>query len=163
MSDKLKYTDALADYVLANGIASASLRPMAKAAGTSDRMLVYHYGSKSGVMEAALSEIARRNMAQLEAALPPQPMPAEQLMSVLGMVAKSGAFDQVFAVFFELAALALRGDETAYAVGHTVAFHFHDWIRTRLTEPDRALELLAAVEGWGMLTGLGLDAPFPSG
>ena len=163
MSEKLKYTDALADYVLAHGIAAASLRPMAKAAGTSDRMLVYHYGSKAGVMEAALTEIAQRNMAQLEAALPPEPLAAAQLMQILGLVAQSGAFDQVYAVFFELSALALRGDETAKTVGHAVASHFKSWIEARLTEPERALDLLGAVEGWGMLNGLGLDAPFPTG
>ncbi|MEM9600807.1 MAG: TetR/AcrR family transcriptional regulator [Pseudomonadota bacterium] len=163
MTQKLKYTDALADFVLAHGIGAASLRPMAKAAGTSDRMLVYHYGSKAGVLEAALNEIAQRNMQALEAALPPKPLPAERLMSVLGMVAQSGQFDPVYAVFFELSALALRGDESAKAIGHSVATHFLNWTALRLTEPERAPELLAAVEGWGMLNGLGLDVPFPNG
>lgn len=163
VTEKLKYTDALADFVLAHGVSAASLRPMAKAAGTSDRMLVYHYGSKAGVIEAALREIATRNMQDLEAALPPKPLPAKDLMAVLGMVAQSGQFDPVYAVFFELAALALRGDESAKSIGHAVATHFLDWTRLRLTEPERAPELLAAVEGWGMLNGLGLDVPFPSG
>ena len=36
----------LAEHVLKNGLNNASLRPMAKAAGTSDRMLIYHFGSK---------------------------------------------------------------------------------------------------------------------
>lgn len=163
MSEKRKYTDALADYVLMHGIAAVSLRPMAKAAGTSDRMLVYHYGSKAGVIEAALQEIATRNMSALEAALPPNPLPASQLLSVLEAVARSKAFDPVYAVFFELSAMALRGDETAKTIGHSVASHFRDWIAARITEPERAVELLAAVEGWGMLNGLGLDVPFPTG
>lgn len=163
MSDKIKYTDALADYVLRHGIATASLRPMAKAAGTSDRMLVYHYGSKAGVMEAALTEIARRNVQSLEAALPPVPLPAKDLMAALGMVAQSGVFDQVFAVFFELAAMSLRGDEAAKAIGHPAVAHFMDWTKARLTDPERAPELLGAVEGWGVLKGLGLDVPFPTG
>ncbi|MEL6686596.1 MAG: TetR/AcrR family transcriptional regulator [Pseudomonadota bacterium] len=163
MTDKIKYTDALADYMLTHGISAVSLRPMAKAAGTSDRMLVYHYGSKAGVIEAALQEIAQRNMAALEAALPPERLPAGQLLSVLEAVARSKAFDPVYAVFFELSAMALRGDETAKATGHAVASHFLNWIADRITEPERAGELLASVEGWGMLNGLGLDVPFPTG
>jgi AcrR family transcriptional regulator len=158
-----KYAGPLADYVLEHGIAAASLRPMAKMAGTSDRMLIYHYGSKSGVMEAALNEIARRNFETLEAALPPQPLPAQQLLGFLGVIAESGAFDQTYAVFFELAALALRGDEMAKSVGLSVALHFKGWIEARITEPERALELLGAVEGWGLLNALGLDVPFPTG
>ena len=163
MTEKLKYTDALADYVLANGIAGSSLRPLAKSAGTSDRMLVYHYGSKAGVMEAALREIAQRNMAALEAALPPIPLPADQLMPMIGAAMESGMFSQSIAVFLELASSALRGDAMAKEVGQSIAYHFRDWIAARVTEPDRALELLAAVEGWGVLNALGLDVPFPTG
>ena len=146
-----------------HGIAAASLRPMAKAAGTSDRMLVYHYGSKAGVIEAALQEIARRNMAALDAALPPEARPARELLTILEPIARSDAFEPVYAVFFELASLALRGDETAKRIGQTIALYFRDWIANRITEPERAGELLAAVEGWGMLNGLGLDVPFPTG
>lgn len=163
MNEKVKYTDALADHVLANGIAGSSLRPLAKSAGTSDRMLVYHYGSKAGVMQAALEEIATRNMTALEAALPPVPLPAVQLMQMLGVAMESGLFDQPIAVFLELASNALRGDETAKTIGQRIAYHFRDWIAARLTEPDRALELLASIEGWGVLNALGLDVPFPSG
>lgn len=163
MTEKLKYTDALADYVLANGIAASSLRPLAKSAGTSDRMLVYHYGSKAGVLEAALREIAERNMAALEAALPPIPLPAEQLMPMIGAAMESGMFSQSIAVFLELASKALRGDAVAKEVGQSIAHHFRDWIAARLTEPDRALDLLAAIEGWGVLNALGLDVPFPTG
>ena len=44
----------LAAYVLENGLADVSLRPLAKAAGTSDRMLLYHFGSKEELVAALL-------------------------------------------------------------------------------------------------------------
>jgi AcrR family transcriptional regulator len=157
------YTEALADYVLAFGIAGSSLRPMAKAAGTSDRMLVYHFGSKAGVMETALTRIVERNSAALDAALPPSPLPAEQLMPMIGMAMAGPLFDQSIAVFLELASLAQRGEPTAKAMGFRIASHFHDWLAARLTEPERAGELLCAVEGWALLTAVGLDVAFPSG
>lgn len=42
----------LAAHVLRHGLGSASLRPLAKAAGTSDRMLIYHFGSKDALVAA---------------------------------------------------------------------------------------------------------------
>lgn len=157
------HTEALADYVLAHGIAGSSLRPMAKAAGTSDRMLLYHFGSKAGVMEAALRLIVERNSAALDGALPPFPMPAEQLMPMIGMAMAGPLFDQSIAVFLELASLSKRGDKTAKAMGFGIASHFHGWLAARLTQPERAGELLCAVEGWALLTAVGLDVAFPSG
>lgn len=163
MDISAKYTPALADYVLTHGVSQSSLRPMAKAAGTSDRMLVYHFGSKAGVMNAALNEVARRDKATMDALLPAAPLPASQLMPMIGAVMTSGAFNPSIAVLLELTALAMRGDAAAKKIANTIASDFHDWLAARLTEPDRAMELLAAVEGWGILTGCGLDAPFPSG
>lgn len=163
MTNKIKYTDALADYVLAHGLSASSLRPMAKSAGTSDRMLVYHYGSKSGVLEAALTEIADRNATALDQALPPNPLPANQLLPMIGMAMNTDMFTQSIAVFLEMAALSLRGDKTAQHIGHGIACHFRDWLADRLTEPDRAVSLLAEIEGWAVLTAVGLDVPFPTG
>ena len=53
-------------WVLEHGLAGMSLRPLAKALGTSDRMLVYYFGSKDGLV-AAITEFAGE---QLVAAMP---------------------------------------------------------------------------------------------
>jgi AcrR family transcriptional regulator len=44
-------------YLLAHGVANLSLRPLAEAAGTSPRMLVYHFGSKEGLIAAVMDEV----------------------------------------------------------------------------------------------------------
>ena len=48
----------LAAHVLVHGLGGASLRPLAKAAGTSDRMLIYHVGNKEALLTAALDLLA---------------------------------------------------------------------------------------------------------
>jgi len=48
------------DYFLAHGVAGLSLRPLAAAAGTSARMLVYHFGSKEGLVTAVMDEVRNR-------------------------------------------------------------------------------------------------------
>jgi len=51
---------AVADYLLENGLADLSLRPLASATGTSARMLIYHFGSKERLIVDAMDEIRDR-------------------------------------------------------------------------------------------------------
>jgi AcrR family transcriptional regulator len=56
-----------ADYVLEQGLAGLSLRPLAKALGTSPRMLLYDFESKERLIHEVLAEIRRREASLLEA------------------------------------------------------------------------------------------------
>jgi len=53
------------DYVLQNGLAGLSLRPLAAALGTSTRMLLYDFGSKEQLVTEVLAEARRREAALL--------------------------------------------------------------------------------------------------
>ncbi|GGW37614.1 TetR family transcriptional regulator [Streptomyces lucensis JCM 4490] len=46
--------DRVREYVMRNGLADLSLRPLAKALGTSDRMLLYYFGTKERMVTEAL-------------------------------------------------------------------------------------------------------------
>ena len=70
--DRSLMLDAMADHVLGHGLNTASLRPLAQAAGTSDRMLIYHFGSKDALIAALLEHLAARMAAGLSSALPPR-------------------------------------------------------------------------------------------
>ncbi len=59
----------LAAHVLNNGLGGASLRPLAKAAGTSDRMLIYHFGNKEQLVADLLEHIAGIYSTALDAAM----------------------------------------------------------------------------------------------
>lgn len=52
--------EATADYLLANGVASLSLRPLAAAIGSKARLLVYHFGSREQLLIEAMSLIRAR-------------------------------------------------------------------------------------------------------
>ncbi|WP_330342195.1 TetR/AcrR family transcriptional regulator [Streptomyces sp. NBC_00557] len=47
-------------YVLRNGLSDLSLRPLAQALGTSDRMLLYYFGTKERMIAEALALYERR-------------------------------------------------------------------------------------------------------
>ena len=52
--------DQAIDYVLRHGVADLSLRPLAKALNTNARMLVYHFGSREGLMREILAGLRER-------------------------------------------------------------------------------------------------------
>src|SRR5271154_452143 len=66
--------EPMADHVLSEGLAAATLRPLAAAAGTSDRMLLYYFADKDELLTATLARIATRMTAQLDHAIPIGPL-----------------------------------------------------------------------------------------
>lgn len=57
---KEQLEDAVVNYVLEHGIADLSLRPVAEALGVSAYSLVYHFGSKEGLIAAVMARIEER-------------------------------------------------------------------------------------------------------
>jgi AcrR family transcriptional regulator len=57
--------DAAVEYALSNGIVDLSLREIAAGIGTSHRMLIYHFGSREGLLVDVVREVERRERASL--------------------------------------------------------------------------------------------------
>ncbi len=56
--------DAVVDHFSREGLADQSLRHIAQAVGTSHRMLLYHFGSKDGLLLAVVQEVEARTRAR---------------------------------------------------------------------------------------------------
>ena len=56
--------DRVRAYLIRHGLADLSLRPLARALGTSDRMLLYYFGTKEGMVAEALALDERRPLLQ---------------------------------------------------------------------------------------------------
>ena len=56
---------AVLDHLLGDGQTDASLRALATAAGVSHSLLLYHFGSRDGLMSAVLTECDRRQLGHL--------------------------------------------------------------------------------------------------
>jgi AcrR family transcriptional regulator len=61
-------------YVLEHGLIGLSLRPLAAALGTSDRMLIYHFGSKEGLITDVVA-LANQQLAASLTAVDPATVP----------------------------------------------------------------------------------------
>ncbi|OXM68703.1 TetR/AcrR family transcriptional regulator [Amycolatopsis vastitatis] len=64
-SPRAKLLDAAIDHIAHHGGASKSLRALAADLGTSHRMLIYHFGSKEGLLTAVAREVEARQRAAL--------------------------------------------------------------------------------------------------
>jgi len=80
----------IADHLLANGMKDSSLRQLATAIGTSDRMLLHYFVDKEELMTAALYLVAARLIDILEGTRSNQ-MPYQTLVPHLaGMIKEPG-------------------------------------------------------------------------
>jgi AcrR family transcriptional regulator len=59
-SRRAEWLDAVLRYLLQHGAASASLRPIAAELGTSARVLMFHFKSKEGLLQAVMRELEER-------------------------------------------------------------------------------------------------------
>lgn len=62
-----KLLDQAADYVLSHGVGDLTLRPLAEALRTNARMLIYHFGSREGLMREILARLRERGDARIQA------------------------------------------------------------------------------------------------
>jgi AcrR family transcriptional regulator len=155
--------ERLADHVLANGLSASSLRPLAKAAGTSDRMLLYYFADKAEMMTATLGVIAMRIMAAMDARKAPQPMPFDALLPILLDAMVDEEMWPFMRVWLEIASLSANGDAFYRAVGEQLGRGFLAWGAAQIDAPDEAqrqreaARLLVMAEGMVVLKSIGLD------
>ena len=154
----------LADHVLAHGLAGASLRPLAKAAGTSDRMLLYHFGSKQTLVEALLDHLAERFTQALDTAFPGARAASRQACfeSVIEVTSQP-AFAPFFTLWWDIVGGCARGDETFLAAAGRIMDELLAWVEGHLPEDDPdprtgAKLVLTLIEGAQMLEAVGRAA-----
>jgi AcrR family transcriptional regulator len=154
--------DRLADYVLAHGLAASSLRPLARGAGTSDRMLLYYFADKDAVIAAALGRVAARMVALLDVAAPAAPLGPAALRDHLAPLMQDAAVWPYMRLWLDMAARAAQGDASVRTVGAGIGRSFLDWLARHLDVPtgthaNAAARLLIEIEGTVLLASLGLD------
>lgn len=155
--------ETIADYLLAHGMKGASLRPMAAAVGTSDRMLLHYFKDKEELLTAALLLITQRLISILDSARP-ESMPYQNLMFALAATVKDPNVQPYLRLALELVALAAGGDAAAGETARQIYCHFYEWLASVLKvdqEEDReplASLALATIEGMVLLNAIGLDS-----
>ncbi|MFE6511117.1 TetR/AcrR family transcriptional regulator [Nocardioides sp. NPDC057767] len=100
------WAELATDYVHANGLIGLSLRPLAAELGTSNRVLLYHFGTKDQLVADVLRTSNERSVAEVAAL-----EPSEDLRSAVYDLWAVMEGDRCSRIYVEAAALGLFGRE----------------------------------------------------
>ena len=107
ISPRARLLEAAIDHFGRNGIGDTSLRGIAEALGTSHRMLIYHFGSREGLLAEVTRAVEARQRslmtATYDADLPPLEAAAKYWEETVEATLRYGP------LFFELASHAMQG------------------------------------------------------
>lgn len=151
----------LANHVLEQGLGGASLRPLARAAGTSDRMLLYHFGNKERLIAELLGHIAEIYSAALDMALgDTRPATRRECFEAIMAQAAQPAMQPFMVLWWEIVAGAARGLPGHATAAEEMIARQLDWLVRQMPENDPdpqggARLLLALMEGSLMLGTVG--------
>jgi AcrR family transcriptional regulator len=110
------------DFTARDGIADRSLRELATGAGTSHRMLLYHFGSREGLLAAIVGAIEARQRATMVELAATVTTP-EELMRRLWEQVSSPELRPFVRLFFEVVALTRADLTTAWIDDALAAAH----------------------------------------
>ncbi len=160
---KQSIIEKMAEYILLNGIQKVSLRILAKAIGTSDRMLMHYFKDKEELLTAVLTYISDSFLEILKANQT-EKMPMQILIPFLYQAMKNEMIRPYIRLWLELAALAAHKEEPYYTIGREIYTSYINWIYLAIQvekEEDKehiSAITLAIVEGFVFLDALDHDA-----
>jgi AcrR family transcriptional regulator len=152
--------DLMADHLLAQGLGAASLRLLAAAAGTSDRMLLYYFADKDAILTAVFGRISERFVPLLLGG-DTRPVTPAALRARLWQQFRAEAAQPFLRLYLELCMAACRGEQPhgRVAAGMAEAFLAFAGSQLDVAEEERAVQaalVVAQVDGLLLLDGIGL-------
>ncbi len=150
----------LADYLLKEGLRQTSLRDLARAADTSDRMLLHYFETKDDLMAETMLRITERLMHKLQSGTAVE-LPPSELIAALARMMPSPDLQPYLSLGLELVAAAGGVDSPYRSAARRLFGIFYDWIRasvsvTEETQRDQeAAYVLSVIEGFVVLHNVG--------
>ncbi|MEO1658240.1 MAG: TetR/AcrR family transcriptional regulator [Pseudomonadota bacterium] len=123
-------------HLLNEGLDAANLRALAKAAGTSDRMLLYYFSNKDDLIGTALTRLAEQLSALLDEQIHCEPQPEEVLTETVWTAVCHPDCWPFMVLFVELAVRAHRIGDPFASPAQAIAHHFQTWLADHLAIDD---------------------------
>jgi AcrR family transcriptional regulator len=100
--------DDIVDHLVVKGVGELSLRPLAKAVGSSPRVLLYYFGSKEDLVVKALARLRERQRGTYEHMKAAKFETPEDACRTIWKSMSAPQSEPLFRMFFEAYAMALR-------------------------------------------------------
>lgn len=142
---------------LEGGLSALTFGRVAEHLGSSDRMVVYYFPTKTDLVAAVVAELGTELQQLLGVAFGDEPATPDQLVKAAWPVLSSKRGDRIFAVFFEMIGLASSGLEPYASLTTSFMHSWADWLADRVkgsrpaVRRQRALGVMARVDGLLML------------
>jgi AcrR family transcriptional regulator len=150
--------DLLAEHLLRTGLAEASLRQLAAAAGVSDRMLLYYFRDKADVLAATMGQVAIQLAGRLAVAIPEgAALSPARLIALAADLTTGEPMRPYMRLWIEIVAAAARNEPPFVEIARQIAAGFMHWIEARLAPGDpharqaTAAAILAIIDGIALL------------
>lgn len=127
---------AAREHFARSGVDAASLRKIAKDAGTSAPMISYHFENKDGLFRAVVDEVYDGFMADLEAAASETADPLERIEAIVRRVAGATPVERM-TMRIVMREASVESDRLLYVAGRFLGGHGR-LIREALTEAQEA-------------------------
>lgn len=152
-----------ADRILERGLIGVTLRPLAAAIGTSDRMLLYHFGSRDALISAVVDKVSNRSMAAIQAL--PAAHGVRAGINRLWAAYQTKPLNACLSLYCQAAASGLLGMEPylsdARASNERWAGMLRDYLERCGASPDTVFRIVAMVDSalYGFHLDLATDRP----
>jgi AcrR family transcriptional regulator len=159
--------NGIADHLLSHGMKASSLRQVAAAVNTSDRMLLHYFVDKEEMMTAALNLVSERMINRL-ASIHSEQMPFQTLLPYLVEMLKDPDIRPYLRLWLELAALSAGEDGSYRMIARQICDSFYVWIAAALQvekEEERApmaALAFATLEGFVLFDALNYSSKITS-
>ncbi len=152
----------IVDYMLENGLGNTSLRTLAAAAGTSDRMLLYYFSDKNDLMISAFECFVQRLSARLGEMLPAGRQPFDVLLTQMWIMLKAPEYEPYLRIWYDALGHAAQGEDLYRSMTNRVLDVWLEFFEPRLDSPtrqrrDQIAAIVAAACGLVMLRYIGRE------
>ena len=163
MDRREELLDQVTDHVLEHGLIGLTLRPVAAAIGTSDRMLIYHFGSRDGLVSAVVAQAGARSVVAVDAL--PAARSVRAGVNALWAAYQTEPLNSCLDVYCQAAATGLIGEEPylsdARASNEKWAVSLQDYLVRCGAPPRRVRRIVTLVDSalYGFHLDLATDRP----
>lgn len=160
---RLLLAEALADFVLDEGLDALSLRPAAARLGTSDRMLLYYFGTKAELMDHVLGCVSDRLSDYLASRFRGVRIPQHAMVGHISALMATPEAKPFVDLWFDMAARSARGDKLYADAAARIAESWIEWIMRSVHFPNGVVPRNAAAMMLAIVNGIALlDSTAPS-
>lgn len=145
--------EPICEYLLLYGLSGANLRALARAAQTSDRMLLYYFVDKDDLITAALERLAERLSTLLEERTPDELLPPDVMTEAIWSAIREPNLWVFMILFIEVVVHAARRGEPFMSLAKTISENFRNWLADHILVEDKATraiqaeQILATIDG----------------